>query len=145
MIYFFLPSVRHPFVGAVRVLRCFQGAVEEAISDAFSGKLHFRRKEEFYKKCTSKCRNQARQPTFASDKNRPGTTRVSEPGKSYKGRVTSYRKGSRHVRTTGVWVAGGRIGKVEKEITVRLEVLSDSRTNRERQGCLCLSEDIHII
>jgi hypothetical protein len=44
------------------------GAGEQAVSDAFSEKLLFRRKEEFFEKCTSKRRNQARQPKFASEK-----------------------------------------------------------------------------
>jgi len=43
-------------------------AGEQALSDAFPGKLLFRRKEEFCEECTSKRRNQARQPTFASGK-----------------------------------------------------------------------------
>jgi len=45
-----------------------QGTDEQAIFNAFSGKLLFRRKEEFYEKCTSKRWNQARQSKFASGK-----------------------------------------------------------------------------
>ena len=55
-----------PFVGTVRVLRMLERADGEAPADAFSGKLLFRRKEEFYRKYTSKRRTRARQPTFAS-------------------------------------------------------------------------------
>ena len=68
-------------------------AAEEALSDAFSGKLLLRRKEEFCKKYTSKCRKKARQPTFASNKNRSGTTRVSEPGERYKREMAGDIKG----------------------------------------------------
>ena len=69
MSFVFYPSVRffllpEPF----GIYRCFTGTGEQAVSDAFSGKLLFRRKEEFYRKCTSKRRNQARQSKFASGK-----------------------------------------------------------------------------
>jgi len=45
-----------------------QGTDEQAIFNAFSGKLLFQGKEEFYEKCTSKRWNQARQSKFASGK-----------------------------------------------------------------------------
>jgi len=56
---------------------------EQAISDAFSGKLLFHGKEEFYEKCTSKRRNQARQSKFASGK--PTGEGGNEPGKRTEG------------------------------------------------------------
>ncbi|WP_222618913.1 hypothetical protein [Bacteroides hominis] len=102
-------------------------AAEEALSDAFSGKLLLRRKEEFCKKYTSKCRKKARQPTFASNKNRSGTTRVSEPGERYKREMAGDRKGRRYVRTTGVGTVGGWAEKIKREMAARVQVLNGSR------------------
>ena len=36
------------------IYRCFTGTGEQAVSDAFSGKLRSPCEEEFYRKCTSK-------------------------------------------------------------------------------------------
>ena len=65
------------------IYRCFTRTDGQAVAVAFSGKLLFRRKEEFYRKCTSKRRKQARQSNFASGK--PTGEGRNEAGKAAKG------------------------------------------------------------
>ena len=68
-----------------------QGTDEQAVSDVFSEKLLFHGKEEFFEKCTSKRRNQARQSKFASGK--PTGKGRNEPNKRQEEKIERGKRG----------------------------------------------------
>lgn len=72
MIVVFFPLFGFLFAGAASGFTVLFRAVGKALSGVFSCQLLFA-EGRIFKKCISKRRNRARQPTFAPNKNRPET------------------------------------------------------------------------